>query len=61
MAIGMTLDCLRDLPHEGSVVDEATITFDGLSANEGDSVTGQDEMACLKGQGGTAWVWEAYV
>jgi hypothetical protein len=38
---------MRDVPHEGSVADEVTLTFDGLSANEGDSITGQDEIACL--------------
>ena len=56
----MTLHFLRDIPHWGNVADEKAITLDGFSAYEGDCVTSNDEVLCLKGEGGTARVQEVY-
>ena len=60
LAVGVTPDRLANMTHEGGMVDEESFAFDGLAMDERDSVTHQNKVSCLEGQGGTTRVRETY-
>ena len=49
LAVGVAVDRLMDVSHQGGVADEKSVAFDSFSTDQGDGVTGDNKIACLEG------------